>query len=84
VTWHRTTPWTVSRTGRVTPVKRRKESQSNRAVARRPPDYVIVVAPSDWAKEHDPANRFNLWDTLHAGKDPHPNPEPEPDLEAEP
>jgi hypothetical protein len=50
----------------------------------RPPAYVIIVAASDWSKEHNPANRFNLWDALHAGKDPHPDAEPEPDLEAEP
>jgi hypothetical protein len=37
-------------------------------------------------EEHDPANRFNLWDALHVGKDPEPEsqPDPEPDLEAEP
>lgn len=48
----------------------------------RPPAYVLVVAASDWSKERDPANRFNLWDALRTGKDPHRD--PEPDLEAEP
>ena len=49
--------------------------------SRRPPDYVIVVAASDWAKEHFPAGSANLWDALHAGED---RQDPEPDLEAEP
>ena len=48
----------------------------------RPPDYVIVLAASDWMKEHFPAARVNLQDVLHAGQDRRPN--PEPDLEAEP
>jgi hypothetical protein len=65
-----------------------KESQPSPAPGTRPPTYVIVVAASDWSKEHYPASRFNLSDALHAGKDPTPEPEPdpdaEPDLEAEP
>ena len=67
-------------------MKRRKDSEPSRTAGTRPPVYVIIVAVSDWSKEHDPANRFNLWDALHAGQDPHrdPEPEPEPDLEAEP
>lgn len=67
-------------------MKRRKDGQPSPAPGRRPPEYVIVVAASDWSKEHYPANRFNLWDALHTGKDPHldPEPDPEPDLEAEP
>ena len=47
---------------------------------RRPPEYVIVVAASDWVKEHFPAAGANLWDALHTGNDR----DPEPDLEAEP
>ncbi len=48
--------------------------------------YLIIVAASDWSKEHYPENRFNLWDALHAGKDSNAELEvnPEPDLEAEP
>ena len=48
----------------------------------RRPDYVIVVAASDWVKERFPAARANLWDALQTGKDSHRD--PEPDLEAEP
>ncbi len=48
----------------------------------RPPDYVIVVAASDWVKEHFPAAGANLWDALHTGEDRHRD--PEPGLEAEP
>jgi hypothetical protein len=48
----------------------------------RRPDYVIVVAASDWFKEHFPAAAANLTDALRAGKDRHRD--PEPDLEAEP
>jgi hypothetical protein len=55
----------------------RRVSGSTRA-----PDYVIVVAVSDWVKEHFPAARDNLWDALHTGKDRHRD--PEHDLEAEP
>ena len=50
--------------------------------SRRPPDYVIVVAASDWLKERFPAAAASLTDALQAGQDPHR--EPEPDLEAEP
>jgi hypothetical protein len=49
--------------------------------SRRPPDYVIVVAASDWIKDRLPAEA-SLTDALHAGKDRHRD--PEPDLEAEP
>ena len=49
---------------------------------RRPAEYVVVVAASDWVKEHSPAAGANLWDALHTGQDCHHN--PEPDLEAEP
>ena len=48
----------------------------------RRPDYVIVVAASDWLKERFPAAAESLTDALQAGQDRHR--EPEPDLEAEP
>jgi hypothetical protein len=50
--------------------------------SRRPPEYVVVLAASDWVKEHFPAAGTNLWDALHTGQDRHRD--PEPDLEAEP
>jgi hypothetical protein len=53
----------------------------NTEPSRRPPDYVIVVAASDWLKDRYHA-AASLADALQAGKDRHP--EPEPDLEAEP
>ena len=67
-------------------MKRRKSNEPSRVPETRPPESVIVVAASDWSKEHYPDSRFNLWDALHAGKDPEPEPrpDPEPDLEAEP
>lgn len=61
-----------------------KDSEPSRASGRRPPDYVIVVAASDWVKEHFPANRANLWDAVHAGKDRERDPDPDPDHEADP
>ena len=48
--------------------------------SRRPPDYVIVVAASDWLKERYPDAAASLTDALPAGTDRHR----EPDLEAEP
>jgi hypothetical protein len=48
----------------------------------KPPAYVIVIAASDWYKEHFPANAANLQDALRTGHDHHRD--PEPDLEAEP
>jgi hypothetical protein len=48
----------------------------------RPPEYVIVVAASDWYKQHFPAAGANLGDALQTGQDRHRD--PEPDLEAEP
>jgi hypothetical protein len=48
---------------------------------RRPPEYAVVLAASDWVKEHFPAAGANLWDALHTGKDRHHD--LEPDLEAE-
>jgi hypothetical protein len=60
-----------------------EESEPRRAPdGRRPPEYVVVIAASDWVKEHFPAAGANLWDALHAGQDH--NRDPEPDLEAEP
>jgi hypothetical protein len=49
--------------------------------SRRRPDYVIVVAASDWLIDRFPA-AASLTDALQAGQDRHR--EPEPDLEAEP
>ena len=69
-------------------MKRRKDSEPSRVPGPRPPEYVIVVAASDWSKEHYPDDRFNLWDALHVGNDRGPDRDaesnPEPDLEAEP
>ena len=48
----------------------------------RPPDYVIVVAASDWLKDRFPAAPASLTDALQADRNRHR--EPEPDLEAEP
>jgi hypothetical protein len=48
----------------------------------RPPEYVVVLAASDWVKEHFPAAGANLWDALHTDRNRHRD--PEPDLEAEP
>ena len=48
----------------------------------RPPDYVIVLAASDWVEEHFPAAGANLQGVLHGGQDR--SPDPESDLEAEP
>ena len=50
--------------------------------SRRPPEYWVVLAASDWVKEHFPAAGTNLWDALHTDRDRHRD--PEPDLEAEP
>ena len=49
---------------------------------RRPPDYVIVVAVSDWITDRYPAAAASLTQTLQPGQDRHRD--PEPDLEAEP
>ena len=54
----------------------------NTEPSRRPPDYVIVVAASDWLKDRFPAAAASLTDALKAGQDRRH--EPEPDLEAEP
>ena len=50
--------------------------------SRRPPDYVIVVAASDWIKDRYPARAASLTDALPVGQNRRR--EPEPDLEAEP
>jgi hypothetical protein len=63
---------------------RRDDSEPGPAPGSRPPGYVIILAASDWAKEHYPANEANLWDALHAGDDRHRDRDPEPDPEAEP
>lgn len=62
-------------------MKERKDGEPGPTPGTRPPVHVIVAA-SDWVKEHDPVAGTNLWDALHAGEDRHPD--PEPDLEAEP
>jgi hypothetical protein len=57
------------------------QSPSALPAGRRPPDYVIVVAASQWAKDHFPAAATaSLDDALRTGHDRHP----QPDLEAEP
>jgi len=63
-------------------MKPHNNRQSSPTSGTTPPEYVIIVAASEWSKEHDPANRFNLWDAVHTGEDRPPD--PEPDLEAEP
>lgn len=64
--------------------KQHKGSQPHPRLRPQAPEYVIIVAASEWSKEYYPADRFNLWDALHTGKDRHPDREPEPDFEAEP
>jgi hypothetical protein len=49
---------------------------------RRPPDYVIVVATSDWINDQYPAAAASLTQALQTSQDP--DRAPEPDLEAEP
>ncbi|MGH3190124.1 MAG: hypothetical protein ACRDPY_22885 [Streptosporangiaceae bacterium] len=63
-------------------MRQHKDSEPTRAHGSRPPEYVIVVAASDWVKEHFPAAAANLADALRTGHDLRPD--PEPDLEAEP
>ena len=64
-------------------MKKPEDGDSRRTPgSRRPPEYWVVLAASDWVKEHFPAAGANLWDALHTGQDRHRD--PEPDLEAEP
>ena len=49
---------------------------------RRSPDYVIVVAVSDWITDRYPAAAASLTHALQPSQDRHRD--PEPDLEAEP
>ena len=49
---------------------------------RRPPDYVIVVAASDWITDRYPAAATSLDQALQTVQDRHHN--SEPDREAEP
>jgi hypothetical protein len=58
-----------------------KDGDLTRSPGSKPPDYVVVIAASDWVKDRFPAAGANLWDALHAGQDRHRD--PEPDLEAE-
>jgi hypothetical protein len=60
----------------------RNSSEASHASGARPPDYVIVIAASDWVKDRFPAAGANLYDALQLGKDRHR--EPEIDMEAEP
>ena len=48
---------------------------------RRTPDYVIVVAASDWITDRYPAAAASLTDALQPDQGRHRD--PEPDLEAE-
>ena len=43
---------------------------------RRPPDYVIVVAASDWIADRYPASAASLTQALQPGQDRHRDPEP--------
>ena len=49
---------------------------------RRPPDYVVVVAASDWITDRYPAAAASLTHALQPGDDRRRD--PESDLEAEP
>jgi len=60
-------------------ITRQKDSELG---GRRPPEYVVVIAASDWVKERFPRAEANLWDALQTGQDRHRD--LEPDLEAEP
>ncbi len=56
-------------------------SPDDQEPGRRPPDYVIVVAASDWITDRYPA-AASLTQALQPGDDRRRD--PEPDLEAEP
>jgi len=63
----------------VTPVKPPDESEPRHGPGgRRPPEYVVVVAASDWVREHFPTAGASLWDALNTGKDPHRDPRTRP------
>ena len=57
-------------------------SPGDQEPGRRSPDYVIVVAASDWLTDRYPAAAASLTHALRPGHDRHRD--PEPDLEAEP
>jgi hypothetical protein len=63
-------------------MKQPEDGDLTRSPGSGPPDYVVVIAASDWVKDRSPAAGANLWDALHAGQDRRRD--PEPDLEAEP
>ena len=64
-------------------MNKQKDNEPGRALgSSRPPDYMVVVAASDWVKDRSPAAGANLWDALQTGEDRHRD--PELDLEAEP
>jgi len=58
------------------------EPSDDHKPGRRPPDYVIVVAASDWITDRYSAAAASLDRALQPGKERHRD--PEPDLEAEP
>jgi hypothetical protein len=43
----------------------------------RRPTYMFNLVVSDWYKEHYPDKSANVWDVLHAGRDPQPGPKPD-------
>ena len=47
------------------------------AIGGRRPTYMFNLSVSHWYKERYPDKSANLWDALHAGRDPHPDPEPD-------
>ena len=53
-------------------------------LGRKPPDYVIVVAASDWITDRYPAAAASLTHALQAKASQDRHRDPEPDLEAEP
>jgi hypothetical protein len=57
-------------------IKQHKDSEPAQLPGNQRPHYVVVVAASDWVKEHYPAAGANLWDTLHTDKDRHRHPNP--------
>jgi hypothetical protein len=53
----------------------------DRDPGRRPPDYVIIVAASDWIQDRHPAAAASLTQALQAEQDRHHEPEPDPEAE---